>query len=452
MKTGLDNFHKAPLLSGGTHYYMMCIWIFLAVLCGYSVSLAQQPTAAVSALSGEVFVSIQGLTDIPATPYTILSQGDAIQTHTGATAALIFSDGSTLVLGENTTIELAVFDQEPATGARMSHIYLLWGSIRAILSSGHQKPGSSFKVETLNALVNVTFSQPDLEVFYNPHTETTTAFAHTVALLLTNLLTGESALILERHTGIIQGQSIEDRQHVIQPSKEPILSSVETLQPPANRPISQLIQLFKETRQARTQPSRSKPRTLSSSPELPASQSKPVQPLADTTQIPTGVPEGVSLGSGKIAVIGAGAVAAAGGVALIASSGSKSASTPPLFTGTFEKDLFIPSLATGSSIITFTLTQDGTSITGERVHTLTINACGSTRYTVTVTGTVQQKSGALSYPAHRDAANMLICGNGRFSIFTEGGPCNVELVDEDSILRLSGCSGLSADDGDYIRQ
>jgi hypothetical protein len=184
------------------------IWIVLLVpafLYNPSISNAQQPTATIKELNGQAVVS--GTT--PATVGAVLRSGDTLQTQTGASVVLELSDGSRLEIGEDTNIEIAELVQEPATGARASRVKLAWGRIRAWLSPGHQKEGSSFNVETPNALIGVKFSQPDIEVIYDPDTNTTTVFAYTVEVIITNLLTGEIETIKPGEQGIVQGKRIK---------------------------------------------------------------------------------------------------------------------------------------------------------------------------------------------------------------------------------------------------
>jgi hypothetical protein len=163
-------------------------WLLLVIFVSSfapAVSLAQQPTATISALSGTVLVSGQ-----TAKTGAVLHTGDTLQTQAGASAVLVLSDGSELQLGENTQVNLADLAQT-ATGARVSRVKMLWGRIRAKLSPGHQQAGSSFDIETPNALVGVKFSQPDVEVSYDPAKQETIGIAHTVELMVKNLLTGE---------------------------------------------------------------------------------------------------------------------------------------------------------------------------------------------------------------------------------------------------------------------
>lgn len=154
-----------------------------------AVSMAQQPTATIRTLNGDVLVSGQVVTVGAA-----LRAGDTIQTQAGALVVLELSDGSELHLGEKTQISIADLAQT-STGARVSRVKLLWGRIRAFLSSEHQIEGSSFDIETPNALIGVKFSEPDIEVSYSLEKAETVGIAHTVELLAKNLVTNEDVLV-----------------------------------------------------------------------------------------------------------------------------------------------------------------------------------------------------------------------------------------------------------------
>jgi len=178
------------------------IWTLLAILSfsfAPSASFAQQPTATIKVLSGEVLVSGQS-----ATVGTALQAGDTIQTQAGASAVLELSDGSEIQLGENTQINIDDLSQT-ATGARVSYIKLLAGRLRALLSPGHQQEGSSFTIETPNAQLGVKFSQPDVEVSYDPEKQETVGIAHTVELIAINLLTDERIIVPVGSSVIIIG-------------------------------------------------------------------------------------------------------------------------------------------------------------------------------------------------------------------------------------------------------
>lgn len=186
--------------------HRVCVWIVLFFLLWSflpAVSMAQQPTATMSAVSGTVLVNGQK----PGTG-TVLRAGDVIETQAGASVVLELSDGTLLELGENTKIDLADLAQT-ATGARVSLVKLMWGWVRAKLSSNHQHVGSSFDIETPNALVGVKFSEPDIEVSYNPESVETVGIAHTVELLAKNLLTDEEVLVPVGSTVIIVGLTIK---------------------------------------------------------------------------------------------------------------------------------------------------------------------------------------------------------------------------------------------------
>jgi hypothetical protein len=151
----------------------------------------------------------------------------------GAEVVLALSDGSELQLEEETSLDIAVLVEEADTGARTSRIKLLWGQVRAMLSPGHQKEGSSFDVETPNALVGVKFSQPVIEVGYDPETDTTTVDAQTVDVVVTNLKTQRIELIRKGQRGLVRDRSI-----LLQDRDSPSGSPAEATQVPQQQPDS----------------------------------------------------------------------------------------------------------------------------------------------------------------------------------------------------------------------
>jgi hypothetical protein len=177
----------------------------LILWCLPALSNAQQPTATITSLSGTVRVTVQGKEPVTATVGRILNRGDTIQTQTGANVVLTLSDGSELRIGEETNLDVAVLSQQ-STGARVSRLKLAWGRIRAFLSPGHQKEGSSFDVETPNAVVGVKFSEPDIEVIYDPETRSTIVRAYTVAVSVTNLMTKEIREMSKGYQAIVQDE------------------------------------------------------------------------------------------------------------------------------------------------------------------------------------------------------------------------------------------------------
>ena len=168
-----------------------------------SLAAAQQPTATITALTGSAAMSVQGK-QAEAKIGMVLRQGDTLQTQAGATATLTLSDGSVINLGENTNMNIDELWQSPE-GARKSRLKVLWGKIRMFLSPGHQKEGSAFVTETPNAQVGVKFSQPSVEVTYEPETKTTIVRAYTVDVSVINLLTKAEVERMPRgHQAIIR--------------------------------------------------------------------------------------------------------------------------------------------------------------------------------------------------------------------------------------------------------
>jgi hypothetical protein len=180
----------------------MTLWIFF---CSFapSISLAQQPTATIESFSGAVLVN-----GVQQEQGMILQAGDVIDTAEDSIVVLKLSDGSLLEIQENTRVDLATLLQT-STGARVSRVKLLWGEIRAKLSGKHQQTGSSFDIETPNALIGVKFSSPDVGGSYDPEKNESRAFAYTVPLQVTNLLTNEVALVPVGSMAVISAVGIQ---------------------------------------------------------------------------------------------------------------------------------------------------------------------------------------------------------------------------------------------------
>jgi hypothetical protein len=181
--------------------------ILLALLCFSAGIDAQQPTATIKSLNGQVLVSIQGKAPVVGTKGTILQSGDIIETQSGAQAVLLLSEGSELRLGQNTKIDMATLAQRPETKARTSRIKLLYGKIQAFLSPGHQKEGSSFTIDTPNATAGVKFSRPVIEASYDPKTKTSLFKTYTVPLTITNRSTKKVSQVPQGSQAIIRNES-----------------------------------------------------------------------------------------------------------------------------------------------------------------------------------------------------------------------------------------------------
>lgn len=180
-----------------------------------SVIEMKQPTATMTENQEQVFVSIQGEAPTPGLQDMVLRTGDVISTQSGSTCTLTLSEGSEITLGEETNITLTSLVEDSQTGARITRCELWQGILRATLSADHQKPGSSFTVQTPNALVGVTAAEPDSEVMYDSDSHTTIANAHKAEIVVTNLLTGSSKVIPQGHSGIIHRRIIQELARVV---------------------------------------------------------------------------------------------------------------------------------------------------------------------------------------------------------------------------------------------
>ena len=116
---------------------------------------------------------------------------------------------------KQTNITLTSLVEDSQTGARITRCELWQGTLRALLSADHQKPGSSFTVQTPNALVGVTAAEPESEVMYDPDSHVTIANAHKAEVIITNLLTGSSKMIPQGHSGIIHQRIMQELARLI---------------------------------------------------------------------------------------------------------------------------------------------------------------------------------------------------------------------------------------------
>ncbi len=428
----------------------LCLLGLSLMLAIPSLCIAQQPKAGIMALGGEAVVSLQGQADTPAAWNTVLSQGDAMQTYSGEHSTLELSDGSRIQLGEYTTIDFAELSQDARTGARVSHLYLLWGRIRAAVAPRHQTKGSSFRIETFNALITVTFSEPEVEVFYNPDTDTTIVLAHTVTLWLKNLLTGDVVLLSEGMTGIVRGEFIETRSHLMNPKEEDTYQSpLAHSQSTKGQQLQKLVRAFEEARLVRSQigsvfPGTSSSQGTQSSLQLPQPSSASVtHPSSETIGTAGQQTELSGLSTGEKVALGAGTLAAAGGVAVILANGEEGTNNNP-FTGTFryERSITTAENRTFSAVFVYELNQDENAITGALTETYS-ECCTFTLYTPV--------SGTLVGENHVEISGSktpnTCTGAGSCYLSNPGGAFNATLVLEDDGRILRENESL-----DYIRQ
>jgi len=85
---------------------------------------------------------------LPATPGTILQLNDIVRTEPGSLLRLVLSDGSALMVGENTELRVAIFDTEK----QQTLVEMLHGQVRAEVAK-YTKPTGRFVVKTPTASV-----------------------------------------------------------------------------------------------------------------------------------------------------------------------------------------------------------------------------------------------------------------------------------------------------------
>jgi hypothetical protein len=394
----------------------ICGLILYLILGGTAFAQAQQPVAMITALAGEVFVSIEGQPPAAATVGTVLSEGDTIQTSANAFVVLELSDGSELELDENTNLQLAELQLAPESGARTSRLKLWWGRVRSFLSPGHQAAGSKFDVQTPNALVGVKFSQPHTEVAYNQTTQETTVVAHQFDVLVTNLLTGATKLIPQGSSAIVQGKLIQEIGRILQPTFD------------GGQPASE-----------------------------------PPQPTGE-------VPEGMSsAGAGgsklpTLAVVGVGVAATAGGIAALASNaeGDSDSSEAPLLSGTFQRQQTLHAGVTQT--IELSLSQNGQTVSGTRTDTVVVEGCCTAVSQGNITGTLETSTiaqltvirgagecrcGSAAKAASTHQAQITVVGDDNAQII--GVQWDEEISKGPATLEQSG-RVLRYHDNDYLRQ
>lgn len=189
-----------------TRRWSVSSFVLLLLMGMPGLAKAQQPTATIQSVTGEVVVVVKGQAATTAANGVALREGDIIETKAGGSVVLLLSDGSQMQLSQKTRLDLSVLQQRPKTEARVSRIKLLYGKIQATLSPGHQKKGSAFTVDTPNATAGVKFSHPDIEVSYDPATQTTVIIAYTVSMTIRNRITKEFQTMPKEHQAIVRGE------------------------------------------------------------------------------------------------------------------------------------------------------------------------------------------------------------------------------------------------------
>jgi outer membrane protein OmpA-like peptidoglycan-associated protein len=212
----------------------LVIGIFFVVCVPFSLE-AQEDVVTVMSVVGDVTLSVQEGTAMPAGGGETLIEGDSLRTRDLSNAAVEFSDLSAVELEENTSVTVSVVAADPATGATRSQLNLWWGNLRSLMP-GDIPDGSSIMIETVNAVTEIggvddpDFEGADAQINYDPTEDTTIAVAHKFDVVMTNLLTEESIMVPEGSIGIVQGSTIETMDLTIffPPGNASLMEIIET--------------------------------------------------------------------------------------------------------------------------------------------------------------------------------------------------------------------------------
>jgi len=126
----------------------MTIFVVLA-----QVAHAQEETAVgrIGRIVGEVTV-VRGAGSVPAQLGMIVLQDDAVATGSDGRVEILYTDGSTVVLGSGTTVSIARY-APPTAGAGTALLDLIDGILRVTLSAG--RTWKSFEVRSATAVASV---------------------------------------------------------------------------------------------------------------------------------------------------------------------------------------------------------------------------------------------------------------------------------------------------------
>jgi hypothetical protein len=134
---------------------IMRILAFWGIVLAATVVSAQQPNSIgqVVALTGQALVQHRaGTSAEPLTMQSRLYQDDLIHTQTASKVRLALVDGTTLVLGEHSTLHLSEFVYSPGQ-SRKSLLTMVQGAFKLVISQ--VLPRSTFEVHTTNAVAAV---------------------------------------------------------------------------------------------------------------------------------------------------------------------------------------------------------------------------------------------------------------------------------------------------------
>ena len=159
---------------------------------------------------------------------------------------------------------------------------LWYGSLRAWIAPEHQTAGSSFEVDTPNALAGVKFSQPVIEVSYDPRTKTSLFKAYTVALIVRNSVTGERKQIPQGLQVVVRDESTVTMPLPAQqiPSPQDDIPEAPQTEPPADSSMRPPAESLTESP---AEIPKTAPKAVPAVPAAPTNPSFPVQETRSNT-------------------------------------------------------------------------------------------------------------------------------------------------------------------------
>ena len=171
-----------------------------------------------------------------------------------------------------------------------------------------------------------------------------------------------------------------------------------------------------------------------------------------TTQDAMPAKSGTGMKTSTKVLLGVGALAAAGGVAALAAGGGDDDNNSS-FTGIFRDEFTKTASSDGVTqlhiVNTFNLTQNGNAITGTLESVDTFGTCCTAGINTPVAGTVNGSTAAITWGYAKNSCSVEnTCGP--WTIYTDGGTFNAELINSGKTLRIYDWGDLSRakSDGD----
>lgn len=149
----------------------------LLLLCAFSLTAAQNPSAKVLSVDGTVTKYSQSGGNTPLSPGDVLVEGDSVSATALSSAVLVFSNGSQVTVQENTSFGINKLTQEPYSGSAsyeqleadpsvsQTLLELNYGELDFHVKKLRQ--GSSFDIQSPLGTAAVRGTQGSVRLFYN---------------------------------------------------------------------------------------------------------------------------------------------------------------------------------------------------------------------------------------------------------------------------------------------